>query len=357
MRRARAASAGCGSVRTPTAAAPRCCSRAPWATNSWRRSGARRAGAWRCSSRSTISPASSPRSPRAACSSPNARAPSRTARSRCSSTCTATGGTCSKPRADGMDAPVAARDRCEGCLLGLALGDALGAPFEGGPLERLLWRAIGTTPTGDMRWTDDTQMSLDVAASLIARGGVDPDDLAARFAAGYRWSRGYGQSAAKVLKRIARGADWRVANRSVFRDGSLGNGGAMRAPPIGLWCATRRELLVDAARDCARITHAHPLGLEGAVAIAVATAEAFAGTRGPALVGAVAAHCSLAPFVERLTLATTWLRDGATPAPREVARRLGNGIAAAESAVSAIYVAARFLAEPFAAMHAFVVAG
>jgi ADP-ribosylglycohydrolase len=249
------------------------------------------------------------------------------------------------------------RARYEGCLLGLALGDALGAPFEGGPVERLLWRAIGTTAAGEMRWTDDTQMSLDVAASLVACGAVDADDLAARFAASYRWSRGYGPSAAKVLKRIARGGDWRVVNRSVFRDGSLGNGGAMRAPVLGLWCATRREALPDAARDFARITHAHPLGLEGAVAVAVATAEALAGTRGPALVDAVAASCALAPFRERLALARTWLRDDATPDPREVARRLGNGIAAHESAVTAIYVAARFLAQPFAAMHRFVVAG
>ena len=70
----------------------------------------------------------------------------------------------------------------EGCLLGLALGDAMGAPHEGGPLERMVWRLIGTTRDGDMRFTDDTQMSLDLGESLIAKGGVDEDDLARRFA-------------------------------------------------------------------------------------------------------------------------------------------------------------------------------
>lgn len=46
-------------------------------------------------------------------------------------------------------------DQFAGCLLGLALGDALGAPFEGGWLERVLWWLIGITRDGAMRWTDD----------------------------------------------------------------------------------------------------------------------------------------------------------------------------------------------------------
>jgi poly(ADP-ribose) glycohydrolase ARH3 len=77
-----------------------------------------------------------------------------------------------------------------GVMLGLALGDAFGAPHEGGPLERGLWRLIGTTSDGRFRWTDDTQMALDLAESLISRGVVDQDDIARRFARGYRWSRG-----------------------------------------------------------------------------------------------------------------------------------------------------------------------
>ncbi len=125
------------------------------------------------------------------------------------------------------------RERFEGCLLGLALGDALGAPLEGGPIERLAWWliGIGTGKKGELRWSDDTQMSLDIAESLVAKGGLDADDLAIRFATSYRWSRGYGPGAAKLLKKIARGANWRQANRSVYADGSYGNGGSMRAPP------------------------------------------------------------------------------------------------------------------------------
>jgi ADP-ribosylglycohydrolase len=102
-----------------------------------------------------------------------------------------------------------------GSLLGLALGDAFGAPFEGGVLERSLWRLIGKTSDGRFRWTDDTQMALDVAESLIERRAVDQDDIAQRFARGYRWSRGYGPGAAKVLQLIRRGTDWRLANHRV----------------------------------------------------------------------------------------------------------------------------------------------
>jgi len=75
------------------------------------------------------------------------------------------------------------RDRFVGCLLGLALGDASGAPYEGGIPERLAWRVIGRTAEGEMRWTDDTQMSLDLAESLVAKGRIDTEDIARRFGA------------------------------------------------------------------------------------------------------------------------------------------------------------------------------
>ena len=97
--------------------------------------------------------------------------------------------------------------RCRGAVFGLALGDALGAPHEGGPVERLLWRWLGSTRDGRRRFTDDTQMALDLADSLLRCGKVDQDDLAATFANSYRWSRGYGPTAARVLKRIRGGLD------------------------------------------------------------------------------------------------------------------------------------------------------
>jgi poly(ADP-ribose) glycohydrolase ARH3 len=208
------------------------------------------------------------------------------------------------------------QDQFAGCLLGLALGDALGAPHEGGLLERLVWRLIGKTKAGEARWTDDTQMALDVAESLIEAGGLDPDALAKRFAKSYRWSRGYGPSTTKVLKRIRRGEDWRRASTAIYRDGSFGNGAAMRAPVTGLFFASRPlDELIEAAKLSARITHAHPIGVEGAVLVAVATATALRTTSPTEILAAVQSVCTHEAFRDRLTVAEQWLQAAADSHP------------------------------------------
>lgn len=246
-------------------------------------------------------------------------------------------------------------DRYAGCLLGLALGDAGGAPYEGGFIERLLWRLIGKTRRGEDRWTDDTQMALDLAESLLECGRLDQDALARRFAAGYRWSRGYGPGAARLLRRIARGHDWRQANRSVYREGSYGNGAAMRAPVVGLYFAHRPDELAGAARASAEITHAHPLAIEGAVLLARAAALALHDVSSAALVEQAGSHCAQDAFTSRLAQARQWLVDDASPEPAEVVRTLGHGIAAAESCVTALYLAARFLGQSFDSLLAFAI--
>lgn len=65
-----------------------------------------------------------------------------------------------------------------GCFLGLAYGDALGAPYEDGFFEQLLWKFIDRTNKDELRWADDTQMALDLAESLIAHHDLNLDDLA-----------------------------------------------------------------------------------------------------------------------------------------------------------------------------------
>lgn len=234
-------------------------------------------------------------------------------------------------------------DRYAGCFLGLALGDALGAPHEGGLVERGLWKLLGKTRNGKIRWTDDTQMALDLAQSLLEADGLQQNLLALRFAASYRWSRGYGPGAAKLLKRIRGGQDWRQVNRAVFPDGSHGNGAAMRAPVIGLYYANRLDELDAAARKSAEITHAHPLAIEGALLVATATRAALAGVVGADLLDSAAAACGHAEFRSRLLAARSWLSDTNPPEPREVAGTLGNGMCATESCVTAVYIGARHL--------------
>lgn len=233
-------------------------------------------------------------------------------------------------------------DRIIGSVLALALGDAFGAPYEGGILERAAWAIVGKR-NGKRRWTDDTQMTIDVIESLIVCGRVDQNDLAHRFAKSYRWSRGYGPGAAKVLKRIRRGQPWEAASCSVFRNGSFGNGGAMRAPAVGLFFATDKEdELVRAALTSAAVTHAHPFGCEGAVLIALATALAYNDTSSPEIIERLCQRAKSPHFLKRLHTASAWLQTGNNIAPRTVAAELGNGIAASKSCVTAVYMALTF---------------
>lgn len=248
-------------------------------------------------------------------------------------------------------------DRVHGCVLGLALGDAMGAPFEGGIAERLLWRIIGKTRRGEMRWSDDTQMSIDVIESLLAKRGVDPDDLAIRFARSYQWSRGYGPGTAKVLRRIAQGADWRDANRSRYRSGSLGNGAAMRAPIIGLAYANRPNELDEAARQSAMPTHAHPLGVEAAVFVARATASAVQGSAATEIMKHASAGCVQLEFTSRISIACRWLESTPDITMSDLSDQLGYGVAAHESCVTAVYLALRFLDRSFFELQQFIATG
>src|SRR5260221_2535002 len=81
-------------------------------------------------------------------------------------------------------------DRSLGALLGLAVGDALGASVEGRERDsyaRLAdFAAGGTHGLGAGEWTDDTAMAICLAESLLARGGLDERDLMERF---LRWHR------------------------------------------------------------------------------------------------------------------------------------------------------------------------
>ncbi|HEY1068609.1 MAG TPA: ADP-ribosylglycohydrolase family protein [Pirellulales bacterium] len=79
----------------------------------------------------------------------------------------------------------------------------------------------------------------------------------------------------RILGRIRDNGDWRTAAGEAFGgQGSFGNGAAMRAAPIGAFFADDLERVVAQAAISAKTTHAHPEGVAGAVAVAVAAAWA-----------------------------------------------------------------------------------
>lgn len=169
-----------------------------------------------------------------------------------------------------MDEQVLWRDRFRGCLLGLAAGDALGATVEF--LSRAEIRArygvhreiIGggwlALEPGEV--TDDTEMALCIARSIVTLGRVDPADIAARFV---EWSltppKDIGNTVGAALALIRAGVSWEEAGEQVYRAAPgrrVGNGSLMRTAPVALFDAWRPQELVRDSRDVSRITHAHP---------------------------------------------------------------------------------------------------
>jgi poly(ADP-ribose) glycohydrolase ARH3 len=176
------------------------------------------------------------------------------------------------------------RARFRGCLLGLTVGDALGAPYEGLTSDDIFWRfgsadRIVTNPDGDrLYYTDDTQMMIGLAETLVECGTVDEARLCKAFVENYQPERGYGRGARQIVEAMAAGEDWRTVTATVFRGGSLGNGAAMRVAPVGLLFRDDLDAVWEQARLSALPTHVHPVGIEGGQVFALAVALASRAT-------------------------------------------------------------------------------
>ncbi|WP_245839107.1 ADP-ribosylglycohydrolase family protein [Nocardia donostiensis] len=159
-------------------------------------------------------------------------------------------------------------------LDGLSVGDALGAEFP------VMGRSIpdlraGNLPAGQWGWTDDTEMACTVVAELASHGEIDQDRLAAAFARRLDPRRDYGFITVDTLRRIRDGAPWRDAAGSAYdHQGSCGNGAAMRVAPLGAFYAGDPDKIAAEAVRSAQVTHLHPEGVIGAVAVALAAGRA-----------------------------------------------------------------------------------
>ncbi len=230
----------------------------------------------------------------------------------------------------------------------------MGAAFEGGLPERLLWKLIGSTRSGKKRYTDDTRMSLDVAESICRIRRVDQDDLAQTFAANYKWSRGYGPGTVRMLKKIKKGAKWQDVNRLKHQEGSYGNGAAMRSPIAALAFYDDNDRIARAVQKISEITHVHPLSLEGAALIALATSYALSRIPMNTLLLQVRRQSRLPEFQIRLDQAQQWISTAKNVTPAAVVQELGNGMAAVDSCVTALYISVRHLDMPFSSMIEFI---
>lgn len=164
-------------------------------------------------------------------------------------------------------------------LDGLSVGDALGAQFFM-PRRSLPDLKAGRPPDGPWEWTDDTEMACGLVAELAEDGPIDQDRLAETFAARCEPNRGYGVGAFRILHAIGDGVPWRDAAAAAFNgQGSCGNGAAMRVAPLGAHFADDLETVVTQAKLSAEVTHQHPEGIAGAVAVALAAAQVARGER------------------------------------------------------------------------------
>jgi ADP-ribosyl-[dinitrogen reductase] hydrolase len=156
--------------------------------------------------------------------------------------------------------------RCaRGSLLGLAVGDALGAPLEGAKPSRAR-KAVeaGLEMSGGRswapgEWTDDTALALALAESIASRGLLDTADVAARYIEWARIGKGIGSATAGALRGAVDDAHARAQAESFHESTgmSAGNGTVMRVAPIGL-AAPSVEMAAEAAREDARLTHFDP---------------------------------------------------------------------------------------------------
>ena len=165
-------------------------------------------------------------------------------------------------------------DKFQGCLMGVAIGDSLGHPFEGKIREEIYSQFKNFKEFIKSRrklfktYTDDTQLTLHTAEALIQGSGFNEDNFIREYV---KWLDdppiGPGFGCISSIQKLKYGIPWKKAASN-----SGGNGTAMRVSPIGLFYSKDINGLTNAALKSSIITHSHPAASAGAIVIACAIA-------------------------------------------------------------------------------------
>jgi len=200
-------------------------------------------------------------------------------------------------------------NRFRGCLLGLAVGDALGTTVEFQPRGSFtpLTDLVGGGPfrlrAGE--WTDDTSMALCLASSLIACDGFDPADQQRRYLRwrdeGYLSSNGrcfdIGGTVRAALRRFEE-ANEPYAGSTHPR--SAGNGCIMRLAPVAMFYANDPAQALHYAAESSRTTHGAPECLEACGLLAAVLVAALQTGRRDDIVQAQFAFEAAEPAIRAL---------------------------------------------------------
>lgn len=156
------------------------------------------------------------------------------------------------------------RDRARGAFLGLAVGDALGAPVEFmtkgeiaakyGVLKEIVGGGWLRLKPGQV--TDDTDMALCIARAVVSRQGWDLAAIATNFAT---WLKSRPVDVGDTCRRGIRDFMLKGQLETPFNQWDAGNGAVMRLLPAALLTTGDDDLLQQYAVAQARITHNHPL--------------------------------------------------------------------------------------------------
>jgi ADP-ribosyl-[dinitrogen reductase] hydrolase len=202
------------------------------------------------------------------------------------------------------------RARYRGSLLGLAVGDALGAPYEG--LARGSFPPVADMAGGGYRglpagtWTDDTSMALCLAESLVARQGFDARDQLERYLHWLQkghWSStafafGIGHTVSRALARYELTGD--PSSSGLTEPMSAGNGSLMRLASVPLFFAADRAQAISLSGESSKTTHATPVAVDACRYLGALVAGAATGLPKEQLLAAGYFDGELIPEVEQV---------------------------------------------------------
>lgn len=232
----------------------------------------------------------------------------------------------------------------QGCLVGSALGDAFGYPFEcvsvserASLMKRLTERSEAK---GTWAFSDDTQMLIDVTRSILESGGFLLETQMKWLRRGYDPARGYGKGMKLIFRAMDQGVEPSSLHRTAWREGSKGNGGITRLP--GLLCFYYLDDRVeDQARQSCGATHSHREALEASVlytrilhtCLSESNPENFSPQS--LLSGLLQGISESSPFREKFA----WIQQALQRphSAEDAPRTLGNGTLALESLSLALY--------------------
>src|SRR5262249_5599029 len=163
-------------------------------------------------------------------------------------------------------------ERAKGCLVGLAVGDALGAPLEflsRNEVRRKYPTGLREMTASDLweegEYTDDTQMALLIGETFLECGRIEAKDLAGRFHEWKKTAKDVGGMTRAVLNMPEYLEKPEECAARYFRshpNARAGNGAVMRCAAVALFCLESREKLIKETRKSASVTHADPLAQE-----------------------------------------------------------------------------------------------